>query len=203
MIKDLFSDNETSHILDLADADIMLFPRFFDIDEADYYLKELLAQVEWSEQVIKLYGKEHKVPRLSAWYADDNKSYEYSGLRTVGLPWLTILKEIKNKLRDVCDAPFNSVLVNRYRNGNDSVGWHADDEPELGRNPVIASISFGEERIFHLKHKYDKTLKTSIVLPHGSLLLMQGETQSNWLHQISKSKRNMDERLNLTFRLVK
>ncbi len=203
MIKDLFSDKDTCHTIDLAGADIRLFPYYFDTDEADYYLKELLTQVEWSEQVIKLYGKEHKVPRLSAWYADDNKSYEYSGLRTVGLPWLTILKDIKNKLQDVCDTPFNSVLVNRYRNGSDSVGWHADDEPELGCNPVIASLSFGEERTFHLKHKYDKSLKTSIVLPHGSLLLMQGATQSHWLHQIAKSKRDMDERINLTFRLVK
>jgi alkylated DNA repair dioxygenase AlkB len=203
MIKDLFADKNTCYIIDLPDAEICLYPYFFDEDEADYYLKELISQVAWSEQTIKVYGKEHKVPRLSAWYADDNKSYEYSGLRTVGLPWLAILTEIKNKVQTTCGTAFNSVLVNRYRNGRDSVGWHADDEPELGRDPVIASVSFGEERTFQLKHKYDKTLKTSIVLPHGSLLLMQGATQSNWLHQIAKSSRDMDERINLTFRFVK
>lgn len=199
---DLFSDKNTCHTIDLPDADIRLYPYFFAATEADRYFNELMAQIEWSEQTINLYGQTHKVPRLSAWYADEGKSYEYSGLRTVGLPWVAVLTEIKNRIKAVCSAPFNSVLANRYRNGSDGVGWHADDEPELGHNPVIASLSFGEERNFQLKHKRDKTLKQSIILTHGSLLIMQGTTQQNWLHQIPKTTRLINERINLTFRIV-
>ncbi|MCK4710465.1 MAG: alpha-ketoglutarate-dependent dioxygenase AlkB [Gammaproteobacteria bacterium] len=200
---DLFSDNNTCHIINLPDAELALYPCFFSTTDADYYLKELLALLQWSQERITVYGKEYDVPRLSAWYADDGKSYEYSGLRVEGMPWIPVLTEIRNKIQSVCVTGFNSVLVNRYRNGSDSVGGHADDETELGVNPVIASLSFGEERTFQLKHKDDKTLKKSIVLPHGSLLLMQGKTQSNWLHQIPKSSRDMIERINLTFRFVK
>ena len=202
MMTDLFSDKNTCHKIDLPDADISLYPCFFDVAEADYYFNELMSQIAWSEKTIKLYGKEHKVPRLSAWYADEGKSYEYSGLRTVGLPWVPVLAEIKNIISSVSPAPFNSVLANLYRNGDDGVGWHADDEPELGSSPVIVSISFGEERNFQLKHKRDKTLKKNLLLTHGSLLIMQGKTQENWLHQVPKSSRTMGERINLTFRVV-
>lgn len=201
-MRDLFSDNETCHQIDLIDAKVSLYPYFLNIDEADKYLRELLSQVSWSEQTINVYGKVHKVPRLSAWYADDNKSYEYSGIRSNGLAWIDVLNDLKNKIQIRCESSFNSVLVNRYRNGNDSVGWHADDEPELGTEPVIASLSLGEERVFQMKHKNDKTLKKSITLPHGSLLLMRGKTQENWLHQIAKSSRDMSDRINLTFRTV-
>ena len=202
MIPDLFSDKNTCHAIDLPDADISLYPCFFDVAEADYYFNELMSQIAWSEKTIKLYGKEHKVPRLSAWYADEGKSYEYSGLRTVGLPWVPVLAEIKNIISSVSPAPFNSVLANLYRNGDDGVGWHADDEPELGSSAIIVSISFGEERNFQLKHKRDKTLKKNLLLTHGSLLIMQGKTQENWLHQVPKSSRTMGERINLTFRVV-
>lgn len=201
-MRDLFSDNETCHQLDLIDAEVTLYPYFLNIDEADEYLRELLSQVSWSEQTINVYGKVHKVPRLSAWYADDNKSYEYSGIRSSGLAWIDVLSDLKNKIQIRSEASFNSVLVNRYRNGNDSVGWHADDEPELGTEPVIASLSLGEERVFQMKHRNDKTLKKSITLPHGSLLLMRGKTQEHWLHQIAKSSRDMSDRINLTFRTV-
>jgi len=187
----------------LPDAEISYYPYFFDQTEADHYLNELISQVAWSQQTINLYGKTHKIPRLSAWYADAGKSYEYSGLRSEGLPWLAILTEIKQRIKTVCSAEFNGVLANRYRNGADGVGWHADDEPELGRNPVIASLSFGAKRNFQLKHKRDKSQKQSIILAHGSLLIMQAETQHHWLHQIAKTTRHMDERVNLTFRLVK
>lgn len=200
---DLFSERTVSQTIEAEGAELLFYPAFIPWQDADSLLKSLIDSVGWSQEEIMLYGKRHNVPRLSAWYADDGKSYEYSGLRVEGMPWIPELLEIKDKVRSVCDTDFNSVLVNRYRDGRDSVGWHADDEPELGENPVIASLSFGEERMFQLKHRYDKTLKKSFVLPHGSLLIMSGKTQSNWLHQIPKSSRRMKERINLTFRLVK
>ena len=199
---DLFSDKTTCHKIDLPNADILLYPYFFDKDEADYYFSALREQISWSEESIHVYGKIHKVPRLSAWYADDGKSYQYSGLTSKGLPWVPVLNEIKEKIKLVNSAPFNSVLSNLYRDGSDSVGWHADDEPELGSQPFIASFSFGEERNFQLKHKHDTNQKMSLALAHGSLLIMQGDTQKHWLHQVAKSSRPMTERINLTFRII-
>ncbi|MDH5391681.1 MAG: alpha-ketoglutarate-dependent dioxygenase AlkB [Gammaproteobacteria bacterium] len=202
MNADLFSDSESCHVIDLQGADILFYPNFFDDEEADYYFNELLRQLEWTQHRIRLYGKEYDVPRLSAWYADQGKSYGYSGLRCAGLPWIALLKTLMSRVNALCSAPFNSVLANRYRNGADGVGWHADDEPELGSEPVIASLSFGQHRCFQLKHKTHKSLKKSFILPHGSLLIMQGKTQANWLHQIPKSSKAMQERINLTFRHV-
>jgi len=203
MMSDLFSDTKECLQLDLQDAEIILYPHFFGATEEDHYFERLIKELDWSQQRITVYGKQHDVPRLSAWYADDGKTYEYSGLRSVGLPWVPVLTELKKSLLNVTDQAFNSVLANLYRNGADSVGWHADDEPELGREPVIASFSFGEERRFQLKHKTIKSLRHSVILPHGSLLIMKGATQANWLHQIPKSSRPMRERVNLTFRQVK
>ena len=203
LTEDLFADQNSCYQIDLADADICLYPCFINADEADYFFKELMRQIEWSEHTISIYGQQHKVPRLSAWYADNGKSYEYSGFKSQGLSWNPLLLQLKSLVETVCDKKFNSVLVNRYRNGSDGVGWHADDEKELGTNPLIASLSFGQQRNFQLKHRRNKTLRKNLLLEHGSLLIMQGETQHHWLHQIAKSAREMDERINLTFRIVK
>ena len=203
MNPDLFSDDKTCHVIDTPDAEVVLYPYFFDVNLADDYFNALISQIKWSQESINLYGKQHQIPRLSAWYADDGKTYEYSGLRSDGLAWIPVLSEIKDKIDSVSDSKFNSVLANRYRSGTDSVGWHADDEPELGIDPVIAAVSFGEERSFQLQHKTDSSLRKNLLLPHGSLLIMQGKTQANWLHQVPKSSRQMKERVNLTFRLVK
>jgi len=202
MTDDLFNTAESSYRIDLPEADLLLYPCLFNRADADHYLSELIEAVQWSQDKIQIYGKQHLVPRLSAWYADGGKSYQYSGLELSGLPLLPVLKKIKQKVEQISGVVFNSVLVNRYRNGSDSVGWHADDEPELGPEPIIASVSFGEERSFQLKHKTDKNLKQSFILPHGSLLIMRGSTQEKWLHQIPKSAKLLQERINLTFRVI-
>jgi len=199
---DLFENSDSVYQLDLPDADISYYPCFIDLDQADHYLAELINDINWQQESIVVYGQQHKVPRLSAWYAEQGRSYQYSGLKKTGLPWIPVLLELRKRISQLCNASFNSVLANLYRDQNDGVGWHADDEPELGQQPVIASLSFGQNRTFQLKHNQDKNLRRSIELAHGSLLLMQGDTQHYWQHQVPKSKRSMSERVNLTFRKV-
>ena len=202
MMADLFDDASSCYPIDLADADIRYYPCFIEASEADRLLDVLIKEVQWQQESLVVYGKTHRVPRLSAWYADDGKSYEYSGLKKSGLAWLPVLQQLKQKIQQATNSTFNSVLANLYRDQKDGVGWHSDDEPELGCQPVIASLSLGQSRIFQLKHKQDKSLKQSIELAHGSLLIMQGNTQHCWQHQIPKSKQAMSERINLTFRNV-
>ena len=180
----------------------------------------LLGELAWQQDDIELYGKTHKVPRLSCWYGEPNLRYSYSGISAKALPWTPLLRQIKNRVNTLLGvqanssarfdkAPdfkgkpyFNSVLCNLYRNGDDGVAWHADDEAELGEQPIIASLSFGALRQFQLKHRYQPALRHSMQLPHGSVLLMQGQTQSHWLHQLAKSKKPLLPRINLTFRRI-
>jgi alkylated DNA repair dioxygenase AlkB len=199
---DLFSNSNTCHQLTISNADCTLYPHLFNASEADQIFNVLSSTIQWTQVTISMYGKNIKVPRLSAWYGDTNLSYEYSGIRTIALPWLPILNTLKSKVESINNTNFNSVLLNLYRDGNDSVDWHSDDEPELGDNPIIASLSFGEERQFQLKNKKDKNQKISLKLPHGSMLLMKGTTQENYFHKIPKSKRVMQARINLTFRTI-
>jgi alkylated DNA repair dioxygenase AlkB len=154
------------------------------------------------QQQIKIFGKEVCVPRLTAWYGDKGMSYSYSGITVNPLPWTPALLEIRDRVGARSGTPFNSVLLNQYRTGADSVAWHADDEPELGLNPIIASVSFGGTRKFQLKHKTRKEMRHSLDLTCGSLLLMRGKTQHHWLHQVPKTKRAVETRVNLTFRVI-
>ena len=202
MISDLFSDANTHINIDIPDGKLCLYPHFFEQKEANKYFSWLMKNIHWKQEKIFLYGKEYDVPRLSAWHGDEGKSYEYSGVHAKALPWNQPLLEIKERIETVSCEKFNSVLVNQYRNGSDGVAWHSDDEPELGADPIIASVSLGEERKFQLKHKKQKQLTKSLKLPHGSLLLMGEKTQLNWLHQIPKSQRSLKARINLTYRLV-
>lgn len=188
--------------LDLPEAEVSLYPAFFSASEAERLLREVRDTTAWRQETIKFYGKKIDVPRLTAWYGDEGTSYIYSGIKNVPLPWTPALTEVKRAVEPPSGVVFNSVLVNRYRTGKDSVSWHADDEPEFGEQPVIASVSFGGTRSFQLKHKKRKELKASVELTHGSLLIMRGGTQANWLHQIPKTAKPVDERLNLTFRAV-
>ena len=188
--------------LDLLDAEVVLYPAFFSAAEADRLLRELRDTTAWRQESMRIYGKEIAFPRLTAWYGDEGTSYVYSGIKNVPLPWTPAILEVKRAVEPPADVVFNSVLLNRYRTGKDSVSWHADDEPKLGEQPVIASVSFGGTRSFQLKHKKRKELKASIDLTHGSLLLMRGGTQANWLHQIPKTAKPVEERLNLTFRAI-
>lgn len=185
------------------DGDVRLYRDWLPVDVADLYLKRFTEGLAWQQPVIRLYGSERAVPRLTAWYGDPGCSYRYSGTRFEPLPWTAELRDLREQLSITLGRPFNSVLANRYRHGQDSVAWHSDDEPELGRNPVIASISLGETRRFTLKHKTRKDISPLAVdLSHGSLLVMAGPTQHHWLHQISKTRRPVGERINLTFRFV-
>ena len=203
---DLFSNHNSQSDLKqdipLVDGELALYPDLFSLSEANDYFKTLLDDTPWTQEEITMYGKTHNVPRLSAWYGDAEIPYTYSGITAYALPWTHSLQIIKDRIERVSHTKFNSVLVNLYRDGNDSVSWHADDELELGPQPEIASLSLGHARSFQLKHKTDKSQKHSLLLPHGSVLLMRGQTQKNWLHQIAKSRRPMGARINLTFRWV-
>jgi len=188
---------------DLPDAALTLYEGFFFQNDADRLYTSLLQTTEWRQEPITLYGKTYPTPRLTAWYGDPATSYTFSGSKWQPHPWNADLLFIKEQVEKVTGAAFNSVLLNLYRNGNDSVSWHSDDEKEFGRNPTIASVSFGETRPFHIRHKFRKLLeKTQIPLTHGSLLMMAGPMQHFWEHQVPKTSRPILPRINLTFRFV-
>ncbi|MBT8436286.1 MAG: alpha-ketoglutarate-dependent dioxygenase AlkB [Gammaproteobacteria bacterium] len=198
---DLLSDLEIER-LPLIDADL-LFWRQLDLDRpCDSLLQELIESTEWRHEKITVYGKSYLQPRLSAWHGD--LSYSYSGIRLEPQPWTATLSHLKARVEALSGHEFNSVLLNYYRDQNDSMGMHSDDERELGRQPAIASLSLGEDRTFLLKHKTRKDLKTTrLALPAGSLLLMQGDTQQYWRHGINKERHPCGPRINLTFRAIK
>lgn len=188
--------------LPLPQADIRFYPTFLNPQEADRLLADLTQTIPWRQDWITIYGRSLPQPRLTAWYGDAGKSYTYSGLTMVPSPWTTALQAIKARVEVVSEVRFNSVLLNLYRDGNDSMGWHSDDEPELGQNPVIASLSLGGTRRFQLRQRQDKTLKHQLELGSGSLLVMAGTTQHFWQHQVPKTKRSVPPRINLTFRVI-
>lgn len=185
------------------DAALIAFhPSFLDETEAETLFKSLISSVDWREESLWIAGQRRKVPRLIAWYADSDAEYRYSGELHQPQPWLPELEIIKQSLEASLGQSFNSVLCNLYRNGQDSVGWHADDEQELGKEPVIASLSLGASRTFQLKHKNKPNLRHKMSLSSGSLLVMQGTTQQFWLHQVPKEPKVSQARINLTFRHV-
>ncbi|MGY4537348.1 alkylated DNA repair dioxygenase AlkB [Mucilaginibacter sp. UYNi724] len=177
-------------------------PTFFSPAESADLLEKLKASIQWKQETIRMYGKLLNTPRLTAWYGDNSKTYAFSGKKYDPYPWTSELLFIKQRVDKAAGITFNSVLLNDYRNGNDSVAWHADDEPELGINPIIASVSFGQMRRFDVRHKQDHKLKHSVELENGSLLIMKGDLQHNWEHQVPKSIKAIKERINLTFRVI-
>lgn len=186
-----------------TNGQVILYPNFFGIKERDYFFSYLYDHVQWRQDIIQFFGKKIPLPRLTGWYGDEGKLYTYSGIEQHPEPWNAVLKSIKSKVEEISEVTFNSVLLNLYRDGKDSVSWHSDDEPELGENPIIASVSFGTTRRFSLKHKISKDYKIDIDLPNGSLLLMKGETQHCWQHRIAKTSKSVQPRINLTFRVIK
>ncbi|GLX79609.1 alkylated DNA repair protein [Thalassotalea insulae] len=177
------------------------YPNFIPYSESLVLARQLFTELSWREDQLLMFGKYVNVPRLQAWYAKDAQSYSYSKLALAALPLTPGLTKLNNQLRTFCQHGFNSVLANCYRDHNDSVAWHSDDEPELGPEPMIASLSFGAERVFHLKHKATGE-KCKIPLQSGSLLVMAGQTQHQWQHAILKTKRQTAMRINLTFRKI-
>lgn len=189
--------------LDLPDAEIIYYPQFFDKEQADQIYVELLQEIAWQQDNITVFGKTHPQPRLTALYGNEGKPYSYSNITMQPNPWNTLLQKIKYHIETTTECQFTTVLLNQYRDGKDSNSWHADNEKELGTNPIIASLSFGAERVFQLKHNTIADAKKSIVLEHGSLLLMKGSTQHFWKHQIPKTAKPIGNRINLTFRSIK
>ncbi len=190
-------------VLDLPDAEIIYYPQFFDKEQSDLIYAELLQDIAWQLDNITIFGKTHPQPRLTALYGNEGKPYSYSNIKMQPHPWNSLLQKIKYYIEETTGCQFTTVLLNQYRNGKDSNGWHADNEKELGTNPTIASLSFGSERVFQLKHNSIADAKKSIVLEHGSLLLMKGSTQHFWKHQIPKTAKPIGTRINLTFRSIK
>lgn len=189
--------------LPMADADISLFQQVELGHPYDELLHELIDNIAWRQEEVTIYGKAYLQPRLSAWYGDKELDYCYSGITMHPRPWSQTLLNLKARVESLAGQDFNSVLLNYYRDHRDGMGMHSDDESELGKQPVIVSLSLGEERTLVLRHKYRKDLNTvKLPLPPGSLLVMKGATQSYWKHGINKQKQPCGPRLNLTFRNI-
>jgi alkylated DNA repair dioxygenase AlkB len=196
----LFDSVGPTSLLPDGDARATYIPQFVD-EGADELMHELGARLRWDRPEIRMFGKATPLPREVAWVADEGVSYRYSGVSSGVQPWIDSLEALRVRVEEETGKRFNSVLVNRYRNGRDGVAWHADDEPELGPLPTIASVSLGAERRFQLRHK--ETRQTvEVRLGPGSLLIMSGTCQRDWIHQVPRESKVMETRINLTFRWI-
>ena len=177
-------------------------PDLFNAEESEFLLNKFIKDAPWQQKLVNMYDKMVITPRLTAWYAN-KETYDYTSLRkSTPLPWTPELLMIKERVEAITGTTFNSVLLNYYRNGNDSVAWHSDNEKALGTHPVIASVSFGQVRCFDIRNKVDHSEKYGIRLESGALMIMKGDLQQNWEHRIAKSLKPMKARVNLTFRVV-
>ena len=192
---------QNEHLIFDKQGQLYFIEDYLDTQQANNAFQTLEQQLNWQEEYLTLFGKTQLSPRLVAWYGDDNANYSYSGRQLIAQPWHPLLNTLKQHIETDTQHTFNSVLANYYRHGKDSVGWHADDEPELGKQPSIASLSLGATRTFKIRNNSTKeTLKLD--LPSGSLLMMTGEFQQHWQHCISKTQRACRPRINLTFRKI-
>ena len=197
-----FGNNLKEGLTVIENGEYIFYPNFFSKSESDILLKGLLNNIVWKQESMNMYGKKIDFPRLTAWYGNNDKPYSFSGITLQPLLWTSEILTIKNKIEPIAKTVFNSVLLNQYSDGNDSISWHTDAEKELGINPKIASVNFGATRKFQLRHIKTKE-KLEIELTHGSLLIMQGELQHYWQHQVPKTSKSVGERINLTFRVIK
>lgn len=204
MTGDLFLGGDGKQSIDLPGADIQLDSAFIDTAKSEALFSTLLAETRWEQTEVLVWGKWHKQPRLVAWHGDREASYSYSGSKMAPSPWTPSLQSLRVLVEMATRKRFNSVLLNLYRDQNDRMGWHSDNEPELGESPTIASVSLGAARELLFKHRDNKQKGIhKVLLTNGSLLVMAGDTQRNWLHAINKESTPMSKRINLTFRLVK
>jgi alkylated DNA repair dioxygenase AlkB len=201
-VKDLFSSDQRFERVAMEDADVSILRDLHTHASYDTILKKLLRDSKWLQREMNFYGKKVLQPRLTAWYGDPERTYLYSGIKNTPLPWTDLLRELRRNVEDCTDAQFNSVLLNLYRDENDSMGFHSDDEKELGREPIIASLSFGSTRTFLFKHKHKSRPLIRLPLEEGTVLLMRGLTQQNWQHAINREARPCGPRVNLTFRQI-
>jgi alkylated DNA repair dioxygenase AlkB len=188
--------------LSMPDADVIFYRDFYSSEENEILFQTLMQNIAWKQEYIQVPGRKVPLPRLTAWYGDAGKIYRYSGITVHPHAWTEVLRHIKSRVETAAETAFNSVLLNLYRNEQDSVAWHSDDEAELGTNPVIASVSFGAPRAFQFKHKTQPERRLEIMLTPGSLLLMRGTTQHFWKHRIPKTSKPHGPRINLTFRVI-
>ena len=185
----------------LPDADIEYIEGLYSVEEATELFTVLQQSLDWRHDDIRMFGKIMKVPRLQAWYSDNGLTYRYSNMTLASKPWTATLAILKKRISDYCQHDFNAVLANLYRDQRDSVSWHSDDEAELGNMPIIASLSLGAARDFQLKH-IDYKEKLTLSLSTGSLLIMRGDTQRYWQHCVPKRAKEIEARINLTFRKI-
>lgn len=180
---------------------VNFYGKIFDQQSADFYYNNLLEEIDWHNDEAVIFGKRIITKRKVAWYGDQEFSYTYSNTTKTALPWTDALVKIKKVVEETSATTFNSCLLNLYHSGEEGMSWHSDAEKDLAKNAAIASVSFGAERKFCFKHK-NSAEKVEILLPHGSLLIMKGETQSNWLHRLPPTKKVLAPRINLTFRTI-
>jgi alkylated DNA repair dioxygenase AlkB len=206
----LFPADNSPERIPLEQGELVYIRNWLPADEADSLFKRLREDTAWEQSTITIAGRPVLIPRLNAWYGDPGASYRYSGTTFEALSWITELAQLRSRVQstatnfvELAKFEINSALLNLYRNGEDSVGWHSDNEPELGPMPQIASVSLGASRRFVLKHRRDKQGKIELELASGSLLLMLGDLQEHWLHGVPKTRRPVGERINVTFRQVR
>ena len=203
-MNDLFAQDDPGlELLPLPDADVHFQRDVYPAGQCSALLRQLIDETDWRHEQITVFGQQHWQPRLVAAHGDAGLAYTYSGLTLPMQPWTPLLSHLKQDIERIAGVPFNSVLLNWYRDEQDSMGWHSDDEASLGTMPVIASLSLGATRVFKLKHKTRPELPTTMLaLTDGSLLLMAGPTQRHWKHAVDKSRNPCDARINLTFRRI-
>jgi alkylated DNA repair dioxygenase AlkB len=185
-----------------SEGEVIFYPQFFSTQESDHYFAVLEQSIEWKQEPIKIFGRTLMQPRLTALYGEPDKAYSYSGIRMHPLEWTNALLKIKEKIETKSGVVFTTALLNYYRDGKDSMGWHRDNEKSLGINPVIGSLSFGSTRTFQFRKYSDKNVIRSVELTHGSFLLMKGATQHFWEHQLPKTNKQTKARINITFRVI-
>ena len=186
----------------LGAFELILKENLLQESEARTLHRQLLADLPWTRDQIRLFGRWVSIPREQCWIGDSGLHYRYSGVTLQPHPWPDWLEPIRDCVNAAAGESFNSVLCNHYRGGRDSMGWHSDDEPELGPDPIIASVTLGEPRRFHFRHRHDRHRRLQLTLPHNSLLIMPAGLQREWQHQLPKSQRAMGSRINLTFRRI-
>lgn len=183
-------------------GEMFYFPHFFTKEESDYFFHVLQAEIAWKHDPIKFYGKMIMQPRLTAMYGDEGEHYAYSGINMPALLWTDTLRVIKHRVEEISETKFNIALLNLYRDNKDSVSWHRDHEKGMGKYPTIASVSLGATRTFQVRTYKEKENKLNFALSHGSLVLMKGDMQNIWEHQVPKSTKETGARINITFRYV-
>lgn len=202
VIPDLFGASRQLEPLHVPQADLRFMHGFYPPDECAELFAALMTQTPWRQERIAVWGKVHDQPRLTSWHGDPGTDYTYSGITLPTCAWTGVLMRLREDVEAETGHCYNSVLLNLYRDQHDAVGWHSDDERELGCSPAIASLSFGETRSFRLRHRERRHAPVNLRLTDGSLLLMAGDTQRHWQHAVPRESREKGPRINLTFRRI-